>query len=156
MIAIERPGDVPKVSMTTSVSQPVTTNATAAAILPSRLLTSPACGGGRSASSDAMRVGALSTWAVRLVETPPPQPSLASGRGGAPSSRMQSIIIEVLKARTFVGQRTLDLDQLVDPSLQTGPAKAGFCVEIERKEFRRVRYVELGRRGRDHGDEDVA
>ena len=44
--------------------------------------TSPACGGGRIASTDAIRVGeALSTRAVRLAEAPPPQPSPASGRG---------------------------------------------------------------------------
>src|SRR5690349_18483486 len=50
-------------------------------------LTSPACGGGRIASSDAMRVGALSTWGSRIAEAPPPQPSPASGRAGADTFR---------------------------------------------------------------------
>src|SRR6185437_386338 len=45
---------------------------------------SPACGGGRIASKDAMRVGeTLSTRTAGLVETPPPRPSPASGRGSA-------------------------------------------------------------------------
>ncbi len=63
----------------------------AAADLPHLIvLTSPACGGrderssllGRIASRDAIRVGeALSTRTIEVVETPPPRPSPASGRG---------------------------------------------------------------------------
>src|SRR5882672_1459938 len=45
-------------------------------------LTSPACGGGRRARR-ARRVGEVSQSTLVYAEAPPPQPSPASGRGGA-------------------------------------------------------------------------
>src|SRR5437667_11132108 len=66
------------------------------------------------------------------------------------------IVVEVLNVATPGLQLSDDVDQTVDPSLQAGPAEAGFCVEIEREQFRSVLDVE--RRGfrRDHRHHDLA
>ena len=53
----------------------------------------------------------------------------------APSIDLPSIIIEVLDARAPGLESPLDIDEAVDPNPQAGPAKAGFGVEIERKQF---------------------
>src|SRR5512138_131618 len=55
------------------------------------------------------------------------------------------IVIEVLNAGTPGLQLAIDVNQTIDPSLQPGPAEAGFGVEIEREQFRRVLDVEGGR-----------
>src|SRR3954469_2019711 len=66
------------------------------------------------------------------------------------------IVIEVLNAGTPGFQLAIDFNHTVDPSLQAGAAKAGFGVEIEREQFRRVLDVEGGYLRRDHRDHDLA
>src|SRR4051812_24332742 len=53
-------------------------------ITPSLAATSPACGGGRRAKRGGWGLSPHDDFPD--AETPPPQPSPASGRGGAPSS----------------------------------------------------------------------
>src|SRR5262245_4164409 len=48
------------------------------------------------------------------------------------------VVVEMLNAGTPRLQLAINVDQSVDPSLQAGPAEAGFGVEIEREKFRRV------------------
>src|ERR1700752_1417713 len=78
-------------------------------------------------------------------------PAIRSGR-----RRLSLIVVEVLNAGTPRLQLAIDIDQLVDPSLEAGPAEAGFAVEIEREKFRGVLEVEACRLRRDHGDHDFA
>src|SRR6476469_9440920 len=74
---------------------------------------------------DAVRVGAPSTRTVRLVETPPPQPSPASGRGSAPSSGAQSNLISScirpLNARRHLreGAETAKIRAVSEPATGT-------------------------------------
>src|SRR5256884_4397614 len=66
------------------------------------------------------------------------------------------VIIEVLDARALCFKVAVDINQALDASLQTGPAKPGFGVEAERKQIRGILHVELRCLGRDDGDEDFA
>jgi N-acetylmuramoyl-L-alanine amidase len=68
---------------------------------PQARFTSPACGGGRRAL--ARRVGeALTARRARSGETPPPQPSPASGRGSAPALPPKLTLISLRPRRSAV------------------------------------------------------
>src|SRR5215470_19143204 len=77
-------------------------------------------------------------------------PAIRSGRW-----KRSLIVIEVLNAGTPGFQLAIDVDQMVNPSLQAGPAEAGFGVEVEREKFRRALDVEGCGLWRDHGDHDL-
>src|SRR5262245_43247156 len=82
--------------------------------------------------------------------TSPTAPAMRSGR-----RKRSLIVIEVLNAGTPGFQLAIDVNETIDPSLQAGPAEAGFGVEIEREKFRRVLDVEGCGIWCDHGDHDL-
>src|SRR6478736_1960766 len=102
----------------------VATNAalTICEISPRAVFTSPACGGGRIASTDAIRERVRASWGLSRAETPSPQPSPASGGGGVAPSRWQLELISqnslqlAFALRAIVAER-VELGDLVQKSL---------------------------------------
>src|SRR5438093_814390 len=140
-IAIDLPSGDPKVSATITASQPQATSAIAPAILLNL----------RSAPLEPFpfrlnRNGALSFCFDAFSSREPVSTSLENAL----------VIIEMLNAGALCLQVAVDINQALDASLQTGPAKPGFGVEVERKQLRGVLHVELRCLGRDDGDEDFA
>src|SRR3954452_21073705 len=58
-------------------------------------------------------------------------PAILDGCGSA-----GLVVVEMLNAHPPCLELAHDIGQTVDPSLQSGAAEAGFCVEVERKKLR--------------------
>src|SRR5438445_9011020 len=76
-------------------------------------------------------------------------------KGKARLCRRPSVVIEVLNACAPGFEIAVDIDKLVDPSLQACSAKAGSGIKLQRKQLCRTLDVEFRRIGRNHRDQDV-